>query len=195
MLGAEVEGLEASDKVLFTSLNREGLVEGSEQTNGGVSETIEGRAIATFFIRLRVFSVEDEGVGGTTTGGAGLGNGAFFNFILTVPVAATFSTTTGALVTVASTLSEVLGDTGVVSDVLVTVLDITKGVSDGAVDVRGIKGRTGAFWPNATSAETRADAGGVAGTTFFAGWKEISFPVLGSMIASRRLAGLATGAD
>ena len=67
--------------------------------------------------------------------------------------------------------------------------------SDVTDEVLGIKGRVGAFCPRATSAETRAEAGGAEGAALFVGWNEISSPVVGSMIANRRLAGLAAGTD
>jgi hypothetical protein len=58
-----------------------------------------------------------------------------------------------------------------------------------AEDIVTINGRTGALAPRATSAETRADAGGAAGPVVFDGANEISFPVVGSMMGRRRLTG------
>jgi hypothetical protein len=58
-------------------------------------------------------------------------------------------------------------------------------VADGV----GISGGTGAFAPSAMSALTSADAGGEMGPIDFAGAKDISCPVVGSIIAKRLLTG------
>jgi hypothetical protein len=178
------EGFDPKDKVLLINLNfDEAALEVSVGVGrGGVSDT-DGRAIGTFLILLSVFS--PEGVSGATTGGAGLGNGAFFSFILVV-VVDSFSDGGCATGTSSGVIDEAVTTGG--SETVCPRSEVT-------VDDRGISGRTGAPWPRARSAETKAEAGGVGGTADFTGWIEISSPVVGSMMASLLLTGLAAGAD
>lgn len=65
----------------------------------------------------------------------------------------------------------------------------TVGTRSEPADGVAISGGTGAFAPNAISALTSAEAGGEIGPMVFAGAKDISCPVVGSIIANRLLTG------